>query len=328
MASQSGSNTVIYAALLGNLLIAVTKFVAAFFTGSSAMLSEGVHSLVDTGNELLLLHGLRRAARPADRTHPLGHGRELYFWSFIVAVLIFALGSGVSIYEGIRHVLDPEPIENPLINYVVLGLCIVFETGSFIVALRGFNATRGNLGYLAAIRLSKDPTIFTVLIEDSVALLGLLIALAGVTLAQVLELPQLDGLASIGIGLVLGGTAVFLARESKNLLLGERALPEVEAAITRIAAADPAIARVNGVITSQIGPLSIVAALSAEFHGALTTSDIEACIERIEAAVQRERPEVTTLFVKPQSHGVFTARAVAGLANVAGRDSPAQPRLI
>ncbi|WP_363281172.1 cation diffusion facilitator family transporter [Devosia sp.] len=172
MAAQSGSRIVVYAALAGNFLIAVTKFIAAAFTGSSAMLSEGVHSLVDTGNELLLLYGLHRAAKPPDREHPFGHGRELYFWSFVVAVLIFALGAGVSIYEGVRHVMQPEPMENATVNYIVLGLSIVFETASWLVALREFRREKGELGYLAAIRESKDPTTFTVLVEDSVAFSG------------------------------------------------------------------------------------------------------------------------------------------------------------
>src|SRR6188472_1875862 len=176
MAAHSGSKTVIYAALAGNFLIAATKFAAALFTGSSAMLSEGVHSLVDTGNGGLLLYGMHRAARPADRTHPLGHGRELYFWSFIVALMVFALGAGVSFYEGAVHVLAPQPMHDPRVNYVVLGLSFVFEGSSWWVALKEFRATKGNRGYLEAVRLSKDPSVFTILFEDSAALLGLAVA--------------------------------------------------------------------------------------------------------------------------------------------------------
>ena len=308
MAAQSGSKLVVYAALIGNLLIAVTKFVAAAFTGSSAMLSEGVHSLVDTGNEILLLYGLRRASRPPDANHPLGHGRELYFWSFVVAVLIFAIGAGVSAYEGVIHILDPEPVENGLVNYVVLGLSLIFEIVSWSIALREFNAEKGELGYFEAIRKSKDPTVFTVLVEDSVALAGLLIAFVGLASSQLLEMPILDGVASIGIGLLLAATAVFLARESKNLLIGEPALPEVRDAIMRLAAADPAIERANGVITSQLGPNDVIAALSADFEDNLTTLDIEACIERLEAAIQKTHPEVKTLFVKPQSSRTWKER--------------------
>ena len=311
MAAQSGSRIVVYAALIGNFLIAVTKFVAAAFTGSSAMLSEGVHSLVDTGNELLLLYGLRRAAKPPDREHPFGHGRELYFWSFVVAVLIFALGAGVSIYEGVLHILEPEAIENPTVNYVVLGLSMLFEGGTWFVALREFNREKGELGYLAAIRESKDPTTFTVLIEDTVALLGLVIALIGISAAQILDRPELDGAASIGIGVLLAGVALFLARESKNLLIGEPALPVVQQAILLAAQADEDIRHVNGVSTAQLGPHVAIAMLSAEFEDHLQTPAIEACIERVEASVRERYPELVSIFVKPQTEATWRARVAA-----------------
>ncbi|WP_062114667.1 cation diffusion facilitator family transporter [Aureimonas sp. AU40] len=307
--ASSGSKVVIYAALAGNFLIAVTKFIAAGFTGSSAMVSEGVHSLVDTGNELLLLYGLSRAARPADRTHPLGHGRELYFWTFIVALLVFALGAGVSIYEGVQHMLAPEPIENPMVNYIVLGLSFLFEGFSWFVALKEFRVTKGRLGYIEAVKRSKDPTTFTVLFEDSAALIGLAIAFTGILLSQLLDMPWLDGAASVGIGLVLAATALFLARESKGLLIGEAAAPATQAAILAIAERDPGIHNANGVVTVHLGPTQIVAALSAEFEDALTAPEIEACVRRIETAIQAEHPEITTLFVKPQTHGTFAARA-------------------
>lgn len=300
MAAHSGSTKVIYAALAGNLLIALTKFVAALLTGSSAMLSEGVHSLVDTGNGLLLLYGLRRSARPPDRHHPLGYGRELYFWSFIVALLVFALGAGIAFYEGLTHVLDPVPIENPMVNYVVLGLCFLFEAGSWWVAKREFDGTKGNLGYVEAVRRSKDPSVYTILFEDSAALLGLVIAFAGIFAAQYTGIPQLDGVASIGISMILGATAIFLARESKGLLMGEPALPDVQEAILAIAQADPAVERANGVLTIHLGPEQIVANLSIDFADRLTAPEIEACVERIEARLAKEVPEVTALFVKPQ----------------------------
>lgn len=301
MAAHSGSKLVIFAAIAGNLLIAVTKFVAASLTGSSAMLSEGVHSLVDTGNGLLLLYGLHRAARPPDRMHPLGHGRELYFWSFIVALLVFALGAGVAFYEGIIHMLAPEPIENPLVNYVVLGLCMVFEGGSWLVALREFRRSKGDLGYIQAVRRSKDPSVYTVLFEDSAALLGLIIALIGISAAQYFEQPWLDGAASIGISLILGATAVFLARESKDLLMGEPALPDVQTAILSIAQADPAVEQANGVLTVHMGPEQIVAGLSLDFIDHLSAADIETCVERLEARLKAEVPQVTAVFVKPQT---------------------------
>jgi len=308
MAAQKGSNFVIYAALAGNLLVAATKFVAAWLTGSSAMLSEGVHSLVDTVNEILLLYGLRRSGRPRDTTHPFGHGRELYFWSFVVALLIFAVGAGVSFYEGVMHILMPEPIETPSTNYIVLALSAIFEGVSWTVALREFNAEKGEFGYLEAIRKSKDPTTYTVLVEDTVAILGLAIAFVGILLAQLLDEPRLDGLASVLIALLLGAVAIFLARESKNLLIGEPALPEVRDAILRVAQADAAIRKANGVVTTQFGPNQVIASLSVEFADHLTANDIEHCVERIEAAIQKDHPEVTTLFVKPQAHDTWEDR--------------------
>jgi cation diffusion facilitator family transporter len=308
MAAQSGNKLVVYAALAGNLLIAVTKFVAAAWTGSSAMLSEGVHSLVDTGNEMLLLYGMRRAGRPPDTSHPLGYGRELYFWSFVVAVLIFAIGAGVSAYEGVMHILDPVEMENPTVNYLVLGLSTIFESISWTVALREFNRQKGDLGYIEAITRSKDPTTFTVLIEDSVALIGLGLAFAGVLAAHLLGRPELDGAGSIGIGVLLAATAFFLARESKNLLIGEPALPEVREAIMQIAGADRAIRKANGVITTQLGPDQVVAALSAEFADHISVDDVERCVARLEAAIQQRYPEVTTLFVKPQTHATWAER--------------------
>jgi cation diffusion facilitator family transporter len=315
MASQGGSKTVIYAALAGNLLIAATKFVAAWFTGSSAMLSEGVHSLVDTGNGGLLLYGMHRAARPADRAHPFGHGREIYFWSFVVALLVFALGAGVSFYEGVIHIMDPEEISNPTINLVVLGLSIVFEGSSWYVALREFRRTKGDLGYFEAVRISKDPSVFTVLFEDSAALLGLVIALAGVTGAHLLRMPELDGLASIGISLVLAGTAIFLARETKGLLMGEPASPEIQARVLEIVQADPAVYKANGVLTVHLGPHQIVIGLSADFEDKLTTPEIEACVERIEASLREAMPEITGVFVKPQTSGEWRKRRDEILAN-------------
>lgn len=266
MASRSGSKTVIYAALAGNLLIAATKFAAAFFTGSSAMLSEGVHSLVDTGNGGLLLFGLHRAARPADQTHPYGHGRELYFWSFIVALLVFALGAGVSFYEGVIHILDPEPIRDVTVTYVVLGLSMLFEGGSWLVALKEFRTTKGKLGYFEAVRVSKDPSVFTILFEDTAALLGLFVALVGIVASQIFDIPELDGAASIGIALILGTTAALLARESKGLLIGEAAAPDTQQRLLDLARADPTVRAANGVVTVHLGPRQIVAGMSIEFE--------------------------------------------------------------
>lgn len=308
MAGHGGSKRVIYAALAGNLAIALTKFAAAFFTGSSAMLSEGVHSLVDTGNGGLLLYGMHRAARPADRAHPLGHGRELYFWSFIVALLVFALGAGVSFYEGVIHIMAPEPVANAMVNYIVLGLSFLFEGSSWLVALKAFRQQKGKQGWLRAVQASKDPSVYTVLFEDSAALLGLIVAFAGILAAELLEMPRLDGAASIGIALILGATAIFLARESKGLLLGEPASPEVQRRVLAIAQQDPAVQRANGILSVHIGPEEIVAGLSIEFEDHLTAPEIEACVERLEKRLKTEMPEIMRLFVKPQTTGTWEQR--------------------
>jgi cation diffusion facilitator family transporter len=302
------SRKAVYAGLIGNLLVAVTKFVAAAITGSSAMLSEGVHSVVDTGNELLLLHGLRRAERPPDRGHPLGHGRELYFWSFVVALMVFAIGAGVSLYEGVQHILAPEPVENAVVSYAVLGLSVLFEGGSWLVAWRAFRAASGGADFMTALRRSKDPATFTVLLEDTAALVGLAIAFAGILASQLLDRPELDGAASIAIAGVLAVTAFVLGRETKDLLIGERAAPAIEAAILRIAAGDPAVHRANGVTTVHLAPDQVVAALSAEFEDRATAPEIEACILRIEAKLRGAFPEITRLYVKPQTAGEYAAR--------------------
>lgn len=311
MSNRHGSRIVVYAALVGNLVIAVSKFVAASISGSSAMLSEGVHSMVDTINEVLLLYGLHRADVPPSRTHPFGHGRELYFWSFIVALLVLAMGAGVSLYEGISHVRNPEPITRPYINYGVLGVAMLFEGGSWLVALREFRRQKGSLGYFAAFRQSKDPSTFTVLFEDSAALIGLLIAFLGILGAQLLDLPVLDGVASIGIALVLAGASLLLLRESKGLLIGEPAHPRVRESILSIAAADPGVRRANGVLTVQMGPNQVVAALSAEFEDDLATPQIEACVRRIEARAKTAHGELVTLFIKPQTPQSWQEQAEA-----------------
>lgn len=303
-----GSRLVVYAALAGNVAIAVSKFVAAGVTGSSAMLSEGVHSLVDSINEILLLYGMHRAARPPDLVHPFGHGRELYFWCFVVALLVLSLGAGVSLLEGIRHLRAPELLGNPLVNYIVLGVSVLFEGTSWSLSLREVRATKGSMGYFEAFRQSKDPTTFTVLLEDSAALLGLLIAFAGVLGSHALHLPWLDGAASIGIALVLAVSASLLARESKGLLIGEPAQQRVRDSLLAIAAADPGVRHVNGVLTVQMGPHQVVAALSAEFEDALTTPQIEDCINRIEQAAKRKHADVTTLFIKPQTPETWRVR--------------------
>ncbi len=305
----SGPRRVVYAALAANLAIALIKFLAAAFTGSSAMLSEGVHSLVDTVNEALLLYGLHRADKPPDTSHPFGYGRDLYFWSFIVALLVFAVGAGVSLYEGITHLRNPEPMQRGVMNYLVLGASFACEGTSWWIGLRAFRQAKGQLGYFRAFRASKDPSIFIVLFEDSAALLGLLIAAAGIVAAQALHMPSLDGIASIGISVVLATSSLLLARETKELLIGEAASPHVRAAILRIANADPDIRCANGVLTVQMGPNQVLAALSAEFHDALSTTQIEQCVSRIEVAIQQARLGVMILFVKPQTAETWQMRS-------------------
>jgi cation diffusion facilitator family transporter len=300
MAAQS-SRTAVYAALAGNLLVAATKLLAAFWTGSSAMMSEAVHSLVDSGNEVLLLYGLHRASRRPDAQHPLGYGRELYFWSFVVALLIFALGAGVSVYEGIAHVRHPEPISDPVINYVVLALAFVFEGASWVVSWRQFKAAKGALGYYEAVRRSKDPPSFMVFFEDSAALAGILIAGFGTFAAVQLREPFWDGLASILIGLVLGAIALLLARESKSLLIGEHADTELSDSILRVAGAEKSVTRANGVLTMQLAPDQIVAALSVDFEDHLTAAQIEDAVIDIERKVRESHPQVVALFIKPQT---------------------------
>jgi cation diffusion facilitator family transporter len=303
--NTGSSKRVLYAALIGNLLVAVTKFGAAYFTGSSAMLSEAVHSLVDTGNQVLLLYGLRRAARSPDEAHPLGYGRELYFWSFIVSLLVFALGAGVSFYEGVRHLWHPVEISNPQVSYLVLALSALFEGASWRVALREFRKAKGELGYLKAVEESKDPTRFMVLFEDSAALLGLAIAFLGTWAAHTFHLPILDGIASIAIGLLLGGVAAILVRETKGLLLGEAAHSHVATSICRAAREQPGVEHANDLLTVQLGPRQVVAALSVEFADRLTVPEVEAIVNALEQRVRREYPEIVMLLVKPQSRIAF-----------------------
>jgi cation diffusion facilitator family transporter len=297
----TSSDRVVHAALAGNLLVAATKLAAAWWTGSSAMLSEALHSCVDTGNQLLLLYGLMQARRPPDPSHPLGHGRELYFWSFIVALIMFALGAGASIYEGVDRLLHPEQIVDPLINYIVLGCSFLFEASSWWVAHRKFAAWKGGMGYLEAVRRSKDPPTFLVLLEDSAALIGLTIALAGTAAAQYSGDPLYDGMASIAIGLLLAAVGAIIGRETKGLLIGERASRKVERSIMGIASADEGVERANGLLTFHLGPDHVVATLSLEFSDQLMTPQIEAIVDRLEQHIRAAHPEVIAVFIKPQT---------------------------
>ena len=296
-----GSKKVIYAALAGNSLIAVTKFAAASYTGSSAMLSEGIHSLVDTGNQGLLLYGMKNASRPADDEHPFGYGVELYFWAFVVAILIFAVGAGVSIYEGVSKVLHPHEISNPYINYIVLGLAMVFEAGAWWVAFREFRSIKGKRSYLEAVRTSKDPTVFTVLFEDTAAMLGLVVAMVGLILTQATGLLWLDGAASIVIGIILAGTAALLAYETKGLLIGEAASPEIVKSIEAIVEANPTVTQVNEIRTLHRGPQDVLLALSVDFEDNLTAGSVEEAIYAMEIAIRDQFPVIRRVFIEVQS---------------------------
>lgn len=301
----TSSRKVVILALGGNVLVAITKIVAAAITGSAAMVSEAVHSMVDTANEGLLLYGYRQAARRPDAVHPLGYGRELYFWSFIVALMVFTLGAGVSMYEGIQHIIAPRRVEHATINYVVLALSFVFEGSSWIAAVRKLRQSRGSQGYWAAIHKSKDPPSFMVLFEDSAALIGILAAATGIFLSQHFQQPVFDGIASLLIGVVLAAVALFLASESKSLLIGERAAPGLTAAAVRLAEGETGVVTAHSGLTVHLAPEQIMVALSVEFSSDLTTAAIEASVEGIEERIRRTHPEIVTVFIKPQTRERF-----------------------
>jgi len=295
------SKTVILAALAGNALISVTKFAAAAVTGSSAMLSEGIHSLVDTGNQILLLFGLRQAAKPATPDHPFGYGLRLYFWAFVVAILIFGFGAGLSIYEGVNKIQNPGEIESAWVNYLVLSLSLLFEGGVWVVAFRAFRAEKGEAGWIEAIRQSKDPTVFTVLFEDSAAMVGLLTALIGIVCSQAFDLPVLDGVASIVIGAVLALTASFLAFECQSLLTGEGVAPAVRNSIRDLAVSGGGVERVNELLTMHFGPRDVLVALSLDFDDEMSAADVEGTVSSLERRIKAAHPEVARIFIEAQS---------------------------
>ena len=295
------SKKVIYAALAGNALIAVTKFIAAAVTGSSAMFSEGIHSMVDTGNQFLLLHGMRKATKPPSKRFPFGHGKEIYFWSFAVAILIFAVGSGVSLYEGILHTVHPKPIVNPLINYVVLGLAFLFEGAAWYFALTEFIKAKGKWGYIEAVQRGKDPTMFVVLFEDSAAMAGIIIAFLGVLLTDTTGILIFDGIASIIIGLILGGTAVWLAYETKGLLIGESANKKVIDGISEIILQFNGIDNLNEILTMHMGPEFVLVNVSIDFHNDIPAGELEDMIARMDSKIKERFPTVKRVFVEAES---------------------------
>ena len=307
MAESTGA---IYTAAGANLAIAVAKFAGAFLTGSTAMLAEGAHSVVDTANQLLLLVGLKRAGKPADARHPFGYGREIYFYAFVVALMIFLGGGIFAIYEGAEKIMHPEPVADATVlgyhlsgfwvNVCILGFAILAEGYSCLVAVKAFWAEKGGRSPITAIRRSKDPSLFTILVEDVAALIGLVIALSGVVAAHLLDQPALDGWASVGIGLVLVGMAIFLMIETHGLLIGEAADPEVIAAIREIVRAEPGVRHVNEVLTQHLGPDDILVNLSLDMADDLSAGEVERTVSRLDRALKARNAEVTRVFIEIQ----------------------------
>jgi cation diffusion facilitator family transporter len=295
--AQSERPTTAVAALIANAVIAATKFAVAAVSGSSAMLAEGIHSVVDTGNEVLLLLGVRRSRKPPDEKHPFGHGKELYFWGLIVAMVLFSVGGGMSIYEGITHVLDPHPLEDAGWNYLVLAVAFVSEGTTWIIAARALRR-RGKENIVDAFLGSKDPSVFVVFAEDTAALLGLCIAFLGIFLSHFLHEPKIDGIASVLIGILLAGVSLLLARESRALLVGESARPEVVRAIRDIAQSDPAILRVDAPMTMHLGPREVLLNLNVVFRPELGAEDLARAIDGVERRIRERFPEVKRIFIE------------------------------
>ena len=297
--AEHESTRVILTALAANVGIAVAKFVAAGITGSSAMLTEGVHSLVDSTNQVLLLYGYKRSRLPADNIHPLGYGRELYFWSFVVAILVFSLGAGVSLYEGILHLIYPEPAQDVVIAFAVLGIAIVLEGWSTLAALSAFNKARGKKGYYRAIRDTKDAPNLVVLLENSGAIAGLAIAGVGIGLSAATGSPMFDGIASVLIGLILAFMAVMLLIEAKGLLIGEAADPALVKALHDLTVAHAGVVAVKEVLTVHQAPDMIIAIISADFEDSISARDVERAVADIERAVAAGFPLVTRVYIRP-----------------------------
>jgi cation diffusion facilitator family transporter len=292
---------VIYIAIAGNLVIAVVKFMAAAITGSSAILSEGIHSTVDTGNQLLLLLGVNRSRQPADLRHPYGYGKELYFWSLIVAMVLFGIGGGMAIYEGVTHILNPAPLEDPFWGYLTLGVSIVLEGVSWFFAFRAFLAEKGKYSLWQTLRRSYDPSVLTVLLEDTAALIGLSVALIGLYLAHLYSNPYFDGAASILIGITLCAVSVILIRESKGLLVGEAATPEVVASVTALTLNEPAVKEVKQVLTLVFGPEEVLLNIEVRVVPSLSVGELAEIVSRLESAIQRDHPIIRRIFIEVAS---------------------------
>ncbi|MDO8881096.1 MAG: cation diffusion facilitator family transporter [Coriobacteriia bacterium] len=304
MATHGGSKMAVVAAVVANLAVAIIKFIAAGITGSSAMISEGIHSLVDTGNGGLLLLGMDRSQRPADAGHPFGHGKALYFWSLVVAVSIFGIGGGMSLYEGIAHIRHVAPnaeLSNPTVNYIVLGIAFIVEGISFSVAMKEFRKAKGSRGAWEFIRESKDPSLYTVVLEDSAAMTGLVFAFLGVFFGHLLNNPYLDGVASIAIGLLLMSVAFVLAAETKGLLLGEGMSEKDLAELRAIVEADADVARAGDILTMYMGPHDLLVNLGVTFKPGLRAEAMHESIRRIETAIRTRHPECTRVYIEAES---------------------------
>ena len=302
MSATGHDNRTLLIAFGANLGIAISKFVAAAVTGSSAMLTEGVHSVVDSTNQLLLIWGRKQSRKPPDKYHPLGHGREIYFWSFVVAVLVFALGAGVSIYEGIIHINHPEQAMSPLIAYGVLAVAFCLEGWSTLAAFREFQEAKGDIGWIEAIRRSKDPPTFIVLLENGAAMAGIIAATAGLALAQASGNPFYDGAASVVIGVILGFTAMVLAYESKGLLIGEAADPEIVSGLRKLATGKEGIVGVGHVLTVHSAPDQITAMINVDFVDTISAGDVERIVGEVEKEAHRRWPKVRRLFIRPMQN--------------------------
>ena len=298
------SKKVIIAALIGNLLVSITKFVAAYLTRSSAMFSEGIHSLVDTGNQVLLLYGLKRSKLPADEQFPFGHGKEIYFWSFVVAILIFAVGAGISIYEGIIHIINPVEVKNTMINYIVLSIAMVFEGAAWFFAYREFKKENSKYSIIRSVKEGKDPSMFVVLFEDTAAMLGLMIAMLGIYLSEVTGLLMFDGIASVSIGLILAITAIWLAIETKGLLIGESANPEIVSGIKGLADEYDEVDHINEVLTMHMGPDYILVNLSIDFDDSVKAGKMEHIIAEMDNRIKQRWPTVKRIFVEAEAHNM------------------------
>lgn len=299
--AESGSKKVVIAALVGNSLIAVSKFAASMYTGSSAMLSESIHSLVDSINQGLMLYGLKQSTKPADEMHPFGYGREIYFWAFVVAMLIFGVGAGVAIYEGIAKLKNPTPVTAPIVNYIVLSAAFIFEAAAWWVAFKEFRRHKGSGGYFKAVRASKDPTVFTVLFEDSAAMAGIIVAFVGIALAQATGMAWLDGAASILIGMILAAVAGFLSFECKGLLVGESASQQVVDGIRALVDSYAGQASVNELLTMHLGPQDVLVNISLDFADNLSSIDVERLVSELEQRIKADHKDVTRVFIEAQS---------------------------